>query len=306
MSNESKSWVYLIFLSAIWGSSFILMKKAMFTDDHALIFSNTQVASMRVFIASAVLLPFAIRAVRKISSKKEFMLLALVGSCGNFFPAFLFTFAETGLSSGYAGMLNSFTPIFALVIGFVVFRERLTGLQMIGVGIGTVGVVLLMLAGQNLSMTGGWIHIIAIVIATLCYAISLNTIKYTLQKFRSIEITSLSFLILLLPSAIIAWQQGSIERIKTNPHAMDGLMYITILSIVGTAFAVIVFNKLVTMSSVLFTSSVTYLIPIFAVIIGLYFKEEISTNQIGAMCVVFLGIFTANVLSRFKKKPVKP
>ena len=276
----------------------------MYTEDHELIFSDTQVASLRMFIAAVVLFPFALRAIRRIESMKEFLLLAIVGTCGNFFPAFLFTYAETGLSSGFAGMLNSFTPIFALVIGFAVFHERLTRLQMLGVLIGTVGVVLLMVAGKNLSMTGGWGHIIAIIIATLCYAISLNTIKYTMQKFKSFEITSLSFLIILLPSAFIAWQQGAIETMQTNEYAMDGMVYLIVLSIVGTAFAVIVFNKLVTISSVLFASSVTYLIPIFAVVIGLSFGEHISAAQVGAMGVVFAGIFTANVVSKFKKKVV--
>jgi drug/metabolite transporter (DMT)-like permease len=298
MSKESKSWLFLFLLASIWGSSFILMKKAMYTDDGLDIFSDAQVASMRVIIAATVLLPFAYRAIRRLENFKEFVLLALVGLSGNFLPAFLFTYAETGISSGYAGMLNSFTPIFALIIGFVVFRQNLAKIQIIGVAIGTVGVVLLMLAGKDLSVSGGWMHIGAIVIATFCYAVSLNTIKYTLQKFNSFEITSLSFLIILIPSIFISWNQGVTETIQTNQFAGQGLMYLVILSIVGTAFAVIIFNQLVTMSSVLFASSVTYLIPIFAVLIGMYFGEVISLGQIGSMFIVLSGVFVANYLPK--------
>ena len=274
----------------------------MYTTAGDEIFSDTQVASLRMVIASSVLLPFAIRGLRRIKSLKESVLLAVVGTCGNFLPSFMFTYAETGISSGYAGMLNSFTPIFALLIGFAVFQQRLTRVQMFGVGIGTVGVVLLMLAGKNLSISGDWGHILSIVFATLCYAISLNTIKHTLQKFKSFEITSLSFLIILFPSLFIAWDQGVVEEIRTNEHAPEGLMYLVVLSVLGTAFAVIMFNKLVTISSVLFASSVTYLIPVFAVVIGLYFGEQINTNQILSMMVVLSGVFVANYLPRLLSK----
>ena len=306
MSKESKSWFYLVLLSAIWGRAFILMNKAMYTSGDEELISDVQVASMRMLIVARVLLPFAIRALRRIETVKEFVLLATVGFCGNFLPAFLFTYAETGISSGYAGMLNSFTPIFALVIGFVVFRERLSRIQLIGVGIGTVGVVLLMLSGRNLSATGGWGPIIAIVLATFCYAVSLNTIKYTMQKFKSFEITSLSFLIIFLPSVFIAWKHGVYEEIRTNEFAKEGLLYLFVLSIVGTAFAVIIFNKLVTISSVLFASSVTYLIPIFAVLIGLYFGEQINVNQMLSMLVVLGGIFAANYLPKWQAKRNRP
>ncbi len=298
VSNEAKSWLYLLILSAVWGSSFILMKKAMFTETGHQIFSDTQVAALRMLIASVVLLPFAVRALKRIETWREGLMLATVGACGNFFPAFLFTYSETGISSGYAGMLNSFTPIFALIIGFVVFRQRLTPVQLLGVFIGTCGVVLLMISGKDLSISGGWSHILAIVLATFCYAISLNTIKYTLQKFKSFEITSLSFLFLFLPSGIIAWQSGAFGEMKTDPHAAEGMTALLILSIVGTALAVILFNKLVTISSVLFASSVTYLIPVFAVLIGLYFGETITLAQIGSMGLVLGGVFVANYLAR--------
>ncbi len=274
----------------------------MYTDDGQDIFSHQQVAAMRMVIAAVVLLPFAIRGLRQIQSFKEFLLLGIVGACGNFIPSFLFTYAETGISSGYAGMLNSFTPIFALIIGFVVFSQRLSKIQVLGVFIGTVGVVLLMVAGKDLSLSGGWSHILAIVIATFCYAISLNTIKHTLQKFKSFEITSLSFMIILLPSCIIALYHSVPEAIQVKQHAMEGLVFLFVLSIVGTAFAVIIFNKLVTISSVLFASSVTYLIPVFAILIGLYYGEEINVYQIGSMVIVFAGIFVANYLPKVLKK----
>lgn len=263
------------------------------------IFTHTQVAALRMTIAALFLLPIALKALKKLSWKNAWK-LAIVGLLGNFAPAFLFTFAETGISTGYAGMLNSCTPIFALIIGFVVFQNRLTGLQILGVLIGTAGIVGLTLAGQDVSLSGSWIHVGAVVLATLGYAISLNTIKYTLQHLKSTEITALSFLLILIPGIPTVFASGSIETLQNNPHALSGLGYIAILSIIGTAFAVILFNRLISNSSILFASSVTYLIPVVALLIGLGFNEEINAMQIGSMVVILSGVFVANVIGRRK------
>ncbi len=294
MSKELKAWLMLAVLAAVWGSSFILMKKGMFADDGSAIFSDTQVGALRMLIAGGVLLPFALRAVRKIKTFKQFLLLGAVGLSGNFFPAFLFTYAETGLSSGSAGMLNSFTPIFTILIGFFIYKIRLTPIQLIGVAIGSVGIVLLMIAGKSLSMTGTWYHIFAIVLATLFYAISLTTIKYKLQEFKSFEITSLAFLIILLPSIFANFQFGTLKTLQENPNAWEGLGYISILAIVGTALAVILFNQLISTSSALFASSVTYFIPIVAVLFGISYGEKIGWGQVGSMVIVLSGVFIAN------------
>lgn len=294
MSKELKSWGLLLFLACIWGSSFILMKRGMHTVDGLPIFSDLQVGAMRMLIAGLVLAPFAVRHVKKIKTWQQFISLSIVGFSGNFFPAFLFTYAETGLSSGFAGMLNSFTPIFTIIIGFFVFKVKLSSIQLLGIAIGTTGIVLLMFAGKSISMTGTWFHILAIVLATLMYGISLNTIKHTLQMFKAIEITSLAFFIVLIPAAIANLTFGTALTFQQNPHAMEGLGYITILSVVGTALAVILFNKIISISSALFASSVTYFIPIVAVLIGLYFGEQISWGQVGSMCIVLLGVFILN------------
>lgn len=273
------------------------MKLGMETTSGEPIFTHTQVAALRMALAGIFLLPFAISGIRKLT-KRNIVLLTVVGLFGNFFPAFLFTFSETGISTGYAGMLNSCTPIFALIIGFVIFKDRLTQIQVVGVAIGTVGIVGLTLAGQDLSIKGSWVHILAVVAATFCYAVSLNTIRHTLKHLKSLEITSLSFLIILLPAIIISIKSGVFDTFETNPHAWTGFGYIALLSAVGTALAVVLFNKLIANSSVLFASSVTYLIPIVAVLIGLGFNERINRWQILSMLVILLGVFVANVIGK--------
>ncbi len=302
MTKEIRSWILLLLLACIWGSSFILMKKGMFTTNGEHIFSSSQVGSLRMLLASAVLLPFAIQHLRKINSMRRFISLATVGFCGNFVPAFLFTYAETGLSSGLTGMLNSTTPIFTILIGFIIFNVRISSIQIIGISIGTVGVVLLMLAGKQLSLTGTWYHILAIVLATFMYGISLNTIKHKLHDMRSVEITSLAFVILFIPAIISSFYFGAFDTLNTNEHAWNGLGFILILSVVGTALAVFVFNFVISYSSALFASTVTYFIPIVAVLIGVSFGEVIGWTEIGAMAIVLGGVFTANYLPYFLQK----
>jgi drug/metabolite transporter (DMT)-like permease len=294
MFKENRNWLMLLTLACIWGSSFILMKRGMHTMDGEAIFSDAQVAALRMTLAGFVLLPFAFKSLKKIKTWRHFLLLTIVGLSGNFFPAYLFTFAETGISSGYAGMLNSTTPIFALLIGLFVFNHKMTKIQVIGILIGTVGIVSLMLTGESLSMTGSWIHILAVVLATLLYAISLNTIRHTLQEFKALDITALAFMIVLTPAILSNIQLDTLHTFQTNPHAWEGFGYIAILSIVGTAMAVILFNHVIAATSTLFASSVTYFIPIVAVLIGLGFGERIGTGQIVSMFVILSGVFIAN------------
>jgi drug/metabolite transporter (DMT)-like permease len=294
VKQNLKSWLLLLLLACIWGSSFILMKKGMYTTSGEAIFSAPQVASLRILLAALVLFPFAIPSLKKLFHRKNAWRFLSVGLSGNLIPAFLFTYAETGISSGLAGMLNSFTPIFTLLVGVLLFQIKAKLFQVIGAVIGTVGIFLLVILGKSASFTGNMEQIIAVIIATLLYGLSLNLIKHKLAGFTSLEITSLSFASILIPSAFAFFYFQTPAVMFTNPAAGPAFLYISILGIIGTAMAVFLFNGIIKKSSALFASSVTYLIPIVAVLIGLSFSEEITYNQVGAMVIVLLGVFIVN------------
>ena len=294
MSKDLKNWFLLLLLACIWGSSFILMKKGMYNASGEIVYSDAQVGSLRMFMAGAVLIPFGIFNFKKIKTFKQFISFAIVGFAGNFFPAFLFTYAETGISSGFAGMLNSCTPIFTIMLGSVFYNSKFSKTQLAGVVLGTVGIICLMIAGRSISMAGGWFHILAVVIATFLYATSLTTIKFQLQSFSSFEITTLGFSIVFIPALLANYFSGTLNTTISNPDATTSLIYIGILAIVGTAVAVIIFNILISNSSALFASSVTYLIPIVAASIGLAFGERIQVWQIISMLLILIGVFVAN------------
>lgn len=296
MKQETKSWLLLFSLALIWGASFILMKRGMHTITGDAIFSDEQVAAIRMTIASIALLPFALKNIRKVKSIRVWLFLLISGLTGNFFPAFLFTYAETGLGSGYTGMLNSFTPIFTILLGFIFFKNRITPIQIVGVIIATIGILLLSSNGDLTTHDNPLMYIGAVILATFCYAISLNVIKFELGSLKAIEITSLAFFTILLPSSILTLTTGSFNTIQTNNHAWEGLFYIFILSMVGTAFAVALFSQLISISTTIFSSSVTYLIPIVAVCFGILDGESISVAQITSMLIVLSGIFIANFI----------
>ena len=294
MSKKSLAWCYLLFLGIIWGGSFILMKRGMHALDGTDLFSSTQVAALRMGIAGIILLPITLLNFKKIQHKKDILYFACVGFFGNFFPAFLFTYAETGLSSGLTGVMNSLTPIFTILIGYLVFKHTISRFQMTGLAIAISGVALLILGGENVTFTGNFPQILAVAAATLCYAISVNVIKYKLTQYKSIEIASIAFGTTLLPSVIILYLSGAIGFLHHTPKAWEGLGFIAILSIVGTVIALFYFNKLIAISSTIFASSVTYIIPIVALFFGLYDGEKINYTQVIAMFVILGGVFMVN------------
>jgi len=295
MKKDPGGWLMLALLACIWGGSFILMKRGMETPSGEAIFSDSQVAALRMLIAGLVMLPFGIASLKKIRRGKQIVSLIVVGFCGNFFPAFLFTFAETKLSSGLAGMLNSFTPFFTLLIGYFIFRQALKLRQSIGLLIAFGGITLLVLSDSGISNNGSWLHVGAIVLATVFYGTSLNTIKHTLADFKSWEITSLAFSFVAIPAGVAAYFTGTFTTIQTNEHAMEGLGYIAILSLLGTCLALLLFNSIIARTSAVFASSVTYFIPFVAVLFGVFFNGELfGMMQLAAMMVVLSGVYIAN------------
>ena len=294
MKIAGKYWFLLLILSLIWGSSFILMKKGMYAPTGEMIFNPNQVAAMRILLSSMVLLPFGIRALKRIQLKKHFVPFLIVALCGNLFPAFLFTYAETGISSGFTGMLNSITPVFVIFIGFGFFKIKMTFTQILGSAIGSIGVISLLYFGKAVSLDGDWKHIFAVVLATLCYAISLSAIRYQLGSYKSIDIAAIAFLLLLPPSLVVFITEHTWTVFEIKETAWNSFAAISILGIVGTAFALFLFNNIIKNTSALFASSVTYFIPIVAVFIGFFYGERISVYQILSMLVVLLGVFIAN------------
>ena len=279
------NWIILLILSMIWGSSFILMKKGLEG------FNYLEVSSFRLIIAFITLSPFLISSLKNM--KSEYVLPILVVSIiGTVIPAILFAFGQTYLNSSTAGMLNSLTPIFTLIIGITFFQKLWNKASIIGILIGLIGSYILMAPSSLTTLNN--VYGLLIILATMCYAISINTIKERLTALNSLDIAVLTSFISFLIPFIFVLSNGFSETIIKIRANNESFYYLIILGTICTSFAIILFNYLIKRSSALFGSTTTYLIPVFAIIWGLIDNENIKNHEILGVCVILIGVMIMN------------
>tara|TARA_B110000263_G_scaffold938_1_gene776 strand:+ start:4032 stop:4904 length:873 start_codon:yes stop_codon:yes gene_type:complete len=285
MEKSIKNYLILIFLAIIWGSSFILMKRGLE------VYSYTQVAALRLFIAFLSLLPFIFRAFKKVA-KKHWGPIIITAFLGNGIPAFLFTKAQTHLDSSFVGILNSLTPLFTLLLAIYFFKSRPTKTNILGIIIGLTGAF--MLSSSNLDGVFAInFYTILVVLATLFYAISVNVIRKYLADLDAISISALAFLFIGPASGIYVFSSDFMPFLNTD-RGISALLYIAILAVIGTSLAVVIFNKLIKDSSAIFASSVTYLIPIVAIFWGVLDGENILFSHIFGAVIILCGVYLVN------------
>ena len=288
MSNDNKKWVYLILLSVIWGSSYILIKKTLIGV------SPLQLGSLRVIFTTMVLFILGFSSLKKIP-KDKWKWIILTGYIGSFFPSFFFAFAQTEIDSGVAAILNSLTPLATLIIGVVFYKFIIDSKQILGVIIGLFGSFLLIYEGSTINPDQNFLFVGFIITASVCYATSVNMLKAHLQDFPAISIALGNFLCILHPALIILFYSGFMNiNVIESPKVQNALFYIIVLSVFGSAFAKILFNKFVQIASPVFASSVTYTLPVVAVMWGLLDGETINFRQILATIVILIGVYFAN------------
>lgn len=288
MNTKALNWVILIALALTWGSSFILMKRGL--D----VFSSDEVAALRIMIAFLFLSPLIFRHVKKPLLKHWKGFLGM-GMLGNFIPAFLFTKAETGISSSLTGMLNSLTPLFTLLLGVLLFKTKTKLVNAIGIMIGFAGAIGLLLAGKSEDMDNNLLFGLYVVIATICYALSVNIIKKDLGEVNSVTATVWAMMF-IGPFAIVYLFGFTdfITDLRVNPAAYTSLGYVCILAVFGTALSVIVFNVLIRNTNALFASSVTYLIPVVAMGWGIADGESVQLLHFVWIAFILLGVYLVN------------
>ena len=224
--------------------------------------------------------------------KKHFFPIILTAFFGNGIPAFLFTKAQTVLDSSLVGILNSLTPLFTLLLAVLFFKNKIKAINIAGILLGLVGAVYLNIVLSNFEFQLNF-YALLIVLATLFYAISVNIIKNYLYDLDSVSIASLAFLFLGPFSAIYLFFTD-FTQIYNSEKGIEALFYVIILSVIGTALALIIFNKLIKRTSAVFASSVTYLIPIVAILWGVFDGEEISMQFYAGTLIILLAIFMVN------------
>ena len=283
MESKQLKWVLLTVLSLIWGSSFILIKKGLIG------LTPIQLGSLRILFAGIFLLAIGFKSISKISLQ-QWKFIAITAFFGTFIPAYLFAIAQTEIDSSVSSILNSLTPLNTLVLGSIAFGLQFKRNQIFGVIIGLFGSALLILNGAMNHPEQNYYYALLILIASLCYATNVNLIKKHLSGMAPLSITTGNFLVLLLPATLILYFTDFIE-VVTIPQVQNSMLFIVTLGVIGTGIANIIFFKLIQLSSPVFATSVTYLIPIVAFFWGLLDNEMLTPIQFLGAFVVLIGVY---------------
>ncbi|AZQ60082.1 permease [Maribacter sp. MJ134] len=288
MKIRNRKWLYLIVLSLIWGTSYILIKKGLVG------FTPLQLGALRIIISGCLLLIIGYGSLKTIR-KKDWKWLALSGFIGSFFPMFLFAFAETEIDSSVTAVLNSLVPLFTLFVGLFAFGISFSRNQFIGVLIGLLGASLLVLFGSSINPDQNYWYAGFVLIATICYACNANIIKSKLHEVSPMGIAVGNFVCILIPGFVLLPFSGALDNeVLDGSFFWSSLGYIVILCVISTCIAKVIFNRLIQISSPIFSVSVTYLIPIVGIFWGIVDGETFSIKQLGASLLILVGVYLVN------------
>lgn len=293
MNPVYQKWVLLGILTLTWGSSFILIKQGL------VVYTPMEVGALRLCVAGLALVFFGVRSFKHIP-KKLLPWVVVGGGMGNFIPMFLFPLAQERVSSSMAAILDSLVPMFILLFGFLFFGIRSRVWQVVGVIIGFSGAALLI----GIDTGGGHsdvFHSLLIIVATACYGMNGLIINRYLSGIPSFKLSAAVFTIWFGPSLIILGLTDFFSTFTGTAAQWQGLGYVAILGLVGTALAMILFYKLLQQTSALFASMVTYLIPIVAVMWGVLDGERLGWSHALGGLLILLGVYLIQRKPRQKR-----
>lgn len=286
MQTSTLKWFLLTILALIWGSSFILIKKGLVG------LSPMQLGSLRIIFSALFLLIIGFKSLTQIK-QYQWKYIALTSLFGTFIPAFLFAVAQTQISSSVSSILNSLTPLNTLIIGGVAFGLTFQRSQIFGVIIGLIGTLLLIINGAMNHPNQNYWYTILVLIASICYATNVNLLKKYLSDVKPLSISTGNFVVMLVPALIVLLSTDFISVVE-HAEVQNSMIYIVILGVVGTGIANIIFFKLIQMSSPVFATSVTYLIPVVAFFWGLLDNEMLTPIQFIGAFIILIGVYLSS------------
>ena len=286
-------WFYLIALSLIWGSSFILIKKALIGLE------ASQLGSIRIIFSSVFIFFIAWKKIFTIK-KNEWKWITLSAFLGSFFPAFLFAFAEKEIDSSVASIINSIVPLNTLILGMIIFKIQSTKRQIVGVLLGFFGTYLLISSGLQLNPDQNYNYAGLVILCSFLYALNVNIIKKYLQHLSALTITVGHFTAIIIPAVLVFLFSDFDLYSLEKEEVKISIFYVFILALFGTALAKIIFNKLIKISSPVFASSVTYSMLIVSIFWGIVDGEKFSIYQLIATFIIVFGVILTNKKSKIK------
>jgi drug/metabolite transporter (DMT)-like permease len=287
-NSENKtlvSWLLLCLLAIMWGSSFIIIKKSLN------VFTPIQIATLRIMAAGIIFLPWLITS-RKQYPKEKTKYFLWSGFLGYFLPAFLFAYAGSKINSSLSGTLNSATPLFVLIVGAIFFQQIIKRWQVAGLILGFIGSIILVLSSSKDGLSFNNPYALLIILASLMYGFNVNIVGKHLSGINAILLSAWTLFFVAVLAGIILFSTDFISRI--NAETLNPLLLLILLGAINSGLAAIIFNYVLQISSPVFASSVTYLIPVVATLVGFIDGESISFLHYFGMTIILVGVYLIN------------
>lgn len=277
---KPRSLLLLILLAAIWGSSFIFIRLSVDW------FGAVPLTASRSFIAACALMPVMLLRGHWPMFRQYWPHLLVVGLISTALPFTFLSISTQYTSAGFASILNSLTPIFSAVIAWLWLQEKLTAAAITGIALSFIGLLVMVLDRQTLSTSFPLLPVLAGLGATFLYGLTGNYSRKFLAPVPPLVVSAgcqLFSTACMLPLAALQW--------PLEPIPLIGWLYASVLGIVCTGIAYIIYFHLLATVGVARTVVVTYLAPVFAMLWGFLFLDENVTLKMlaGAGCIM-LGI----------------
>lgn len=258
----SIDWGLFLSVAAIWGASFL------FIDIGLDALPPGVITLMRVGLGAIALAVLPLPRRRTKILPEDRLRLVMLSVAWVAVPFTLFPIAEQHITSAVAGLLNGGTPIFAAIFAMILLRQPTRGAQLLGIGVGFVGVVLVSLPsiGEGSSETFG---VALVVLATVCYGFAVTLAGPMQQRYGSVNLMAKVLALATVWTAPFGLWQVDDARWEIGPIVAVG-----VLGVVGTGIAFALMGALVGRVGSTRASFITYLIPVVALVLGVAFRGD--------------------------------
>ena len=278
---ESKDWVLLISLAAIWGSAFMFIKIS------AVEFGPILLVTLRLLIAGLVFMPLLLKKQNRLQFKPYLSSILIIAVVSNALPFTLFAFASLGATSNMLGILNGTTAFLTTFIAYFWLKEFISSKQIVGLFLGFIGVVILVNPANGSSTI---LASMCALVGSLCYAFNGNYLQKYHQNSNKIVLIGWSMLfggLLMLPLAVF-----NLPNQMPNFNSFLALLW---LAVVSTGIGYLAYVRLIDRIGAVKTSTLTYLLPGFSIIWGaIFLNENITLIIFGGFMFVMMGMYFAN------------
>lgn len=299
---KTKSLILLLILASLWGPSFLFIKIAVAEVP------PITLAALRIGIAALLLFAFLyMRGGRLPKSTAFWTRVTIAGFFAHALPFVLINWGETYIASGLASILNGLTPLFTIVIAhFMLDDDKMNFRKVVGSIIGFGGLIVLIAPSLSMSMEATVLGILAVSIGAISYGFAMAYSRKYLTKAKPLHAPTAQLLVATLYLVPLSFIVDGGAELNIFALSSPVLWSILTLATFGTAVAFVIYYKIIEVASASYLSLVTYLMPVYGVILGIIFlNESLSWFAYAGAGLIIFGVMIANKTIPFEYKRTK-